>query len=192
MCDKDIWRPDALTISSVTESYPLCVANYDPAIKVLRNVMDTMHAKLMINGQYVNGVVRRVDMYKGSFGIFDVIRLEVDDFDKPQPKVKKVIYNDPATIIFWTDGTKTVVKCQEGDTYSKEKGFVMAYLKKMLGNDNTFNKEINKWVPKEEPSNRVAESYTYDEQSDVFIFRDYLGNTILELPRELTRVMRFN
>ena len=70
---------------------------------------------------------------------------------KPNPKVKKVIYNDPATIIFWTDGTKTVVKCQEGDTYSEEKGFVMAYLKKMLGNDNTFNKEINKWVPKPEP-----------------------------------------
>ena len=31
-------------------------------------------------------------------------------------------------------------------TYDKEKGFVMAYLKKLLGNDNTFNKEIAKWV----------------------------------------------
>ena len=65
-------------------------------------------------------------------------------------KVKRVIFNDPATIIFWDDNTKTVVKCQEGDTFDKEKGFVMAYLKKMLGNDNTFNKEINKWVGGEE------------------------------------------
>lgn len=63
-----------------------------------------------------------------------------------KPKVKRAIFNNPATIIYWTDGTKTVVKCQEGDTYDKEKGFVMAYLKKLLGNDNTFNKEINKWV----------------------------------------------
>lgn len=66
-----------------------------------------------------------------------------------KPKIQKVIFNNPATIILWTDGTKTVVKCQPGDIYDKEKGFVMAYLKKLLGNDNTFNKEINKWVEEE-------------------------------------------
>lgn len=65
------------------------------------------------------------------------------------PKIQKVIFNNPATIILWTDGTKTVVKCQPGDIYDKEKGFAMAYLKKLLGNDNTFNKEINKWVEEE-------------------------------------------
>ena len=62
-------------------------------------------------------------------------------------KIKRVIFNDPVTIIKWKDGTKTVVKCQPGDVYDKEKGFVMAYLKKLLGNDNTFNKEISKYVP---------------------------------------------
>lgn len=67
------------------------------------------------------------------------------------PKIEKVIFNNPATIILWTDGSKTVVKCQPGDIYSKEVGFITAYLKKLLGNDNTFNKEINKWVPKETP-----------------------------------------
>lgn len=25
--------------------------------------------------------------------------------------IKKVIFNDPATIVLWNDGTKTVVKC---------------------------------------------------------------------------------
>lgn len=67
-------------------------------------------------------------------------------WDKPKSNIERVIFNDPATIIYWKDGTKTVVKCQEGDTYSKETGFVMCYLKKLLGNDNTFNKEITKWV----------------------------------------------
>ena len=28
-------------------------------------------------------------------------------------KIKKVIFNDPATIIFWNDGTKTVVKAND-------------------------------------------------------------------------------
>lgn len=67
-------------------------------------------------------------------------------FTKCNIKVEKVVFNNPATIVFWEDGTKTVVKCQDGDTYSKETGFVMCYLKKLLGNDNTFNKEITKWV----------------------------------------------
>lgn len=75
-----------------------------------------------------------------------------------QPKIQKVIFNNPATIILWTDGTKTVVKCQPGDVYDKEKGFAMAYLKKLLGNDNTFNKEINKWVD-ETPWEIVCKTY---------------------------------
>lgn len=34
--------------------------------------------------------------------------------DKPSKlKVERVIFNAPATIVFWNDGTKTVVKCQE-------------------------------------------------------------------------------
>lgn len=64
----------------------------------------------------------------------------------PYRDIKRVIFNPPATIILWGDNTKSVVKCQPGDTFDAEKGFVLAYLKKLLGNDNTFNKEINKWV----------------------------------------------
>ena len=49
--------------------------------------------------------------------------------------IKKVIFNGPATIILWDDGTKTVVKCKEGDPYSKEAGFALCLLKKWSGND---------------------------------------------------------
>lgn len=63
-----------------------------------------------------------------------------------RPIIKRVKFSPPATVIFWADDTKTVVKCQEGDTYNPETGFALAYLKKLLGNDNTFNKEIAKWV----------------------------------------------
>ena len=66
-----------------------------------------------------------------------------------KPKIKRVIFNDPATIILWNDGTKSVVKCQNGEPFDAEKGFALAYLKKLLGNDNTFNKEINRWVQKD-------------------------------------------
>ncbi len=68
----------------------------------------------------------------------------------PNPKIKRVIFNDPATIVFWNDGTKTVVKCMEGDTYSPEVGLAMCISKKMLGDKFhwTFNHYIHKPTPK--------------------------------------------
>lgn len=50
-------------------------------------------------------------------------------------EIKKVIFNDPATIVFWGDGTKTVVKCCDFDSYDPYFGVAMAICKKLLGND---------------------------------------------------------
>ena len=61
----------------------------------------------------------------------------------------KVIFHDPATIVYWPDGVKTVVKCQPGDTFSKETGLMAAMLKRYLGNDNTYNKVINELLKDE-------------------------------------------
>ena len=47
---------------------------------------------------------------------------------------KKVIYAPPATIVLWEDGTKTVVKCDERDTYDAKYGLALCYMKKALGN----------------------------------------------------------
>ena len=62
------------------------------------------------------------------------------------PNIKNVIFNDPATIVFWSDGSKTVVKVQDGDEYDEEKGLAMAISKKALGNKgnycNVFKKDI--------------------------------------------------
>lgn len=58
----------------------------------------------------------------------------------------KVIFHDPATIVFWDDGTKTVVKCQEGDTYNKELGFALCFAKKAMGNQSNFNNTFNKFL----------------------------------------------
>jgi hypothetical protein len=62
-------------------------------------------------------------------------------------EIKNVIFNDPATIVFWTDGTKTVVKCQDGDEFDPEKGLAMAISKKSLGNKGNYCNELKKWLP---------------------------------------------
>lgn len=66
--------------------------------------------------------------------------------------IQKVVFNRPATIIFWSDGTKTVVKCAPHDVYDSEKGLAIGITKKMFGNDNRFHKAFKKWVPKEKKS----------------------------------------
>lgn len=68
--------------------------------------------------------------------------------------IRKVIFNDPATIVLWSDGTKTVVKCGPEDTFDIEKGLAMAIVKKMAGNDNRFHKVFKQYTKKKkkEPS----------------------------------------
>ena len=62
------------------------------------------------------------------------------------PDIEKVIFNDPATIVFWNDGTKTVVKTQNNETYNKEMGLAMAISKKMLGNTSKYYDTFKKWI----------------------------------------------
>lgn len=64
------------------------------------------------------------------------------------PTITNVIYNPPATVVFWSDGSKTVVKCGENDTFDPEKGLVMAISKKMLGNQGNYYNEFKKWTAK--------------------------------------------
>lgn len=68
--------------------------------------------------------------------------------------IKDVIFNDPAVIILWNDGTKTVVKCSENDIFDPEKGLAMAISKKALGNQgnyyNTFKKYLLVYEEEEE------------------------------------------
>jgi hypothetical protein len=62
--------------------------------------------------------------------------------------IKDVIFNDPATIVFWADGTKTVVKCQNDDVFDPEVGLAMAIAKKALGNKGNYCNTIKKWIDK--------------------------------------------
>ena len=60
--------------------------------------------------------------------------------------VKKVILNDPYTIIVWNDGTKTVTKCHKLDTYDPEKGILACMAKKLYENKNLFKEVIQEYV----------------------------------------------
>lgn len=62
--------------------------------------------------------------------------------------IKDVIFAPPATIVYWSDGSKTVVKCSEKDVFDPEKGLAMAIAKRCGGNKGNYYKEIQNWVEK--------------------------------------------
>ena len=57
---------------------------------------------------------------------------------------ERIIFNDPATIVIWADGTRTVVKACKEDKFDKGVGLKTALLQRVLGKN--IDKEINKIV----------------------------------------------
>ena len=75
--------------------------------------------------------------------------------------ISKVISNEPATIVFWKDGTKTVVKCQEGDTYDLEKGILYAIIRKVYGEGRNYTNILN-------IIDESCETYCYAKANEAF------------------------
>ena len=83
-----------------------------------------------------------LDSYKSPAPVEEVKVTVYDAMD-----IRNVYFNKPMTIVIWKDGTKTMVKCQDGDLYSKETGLAIAIAKKALGNKGNFNEVFKKWIP---------------------------------------------
>ena len=113
--------------------------------KVFRNLFDvTEYCKH--DAYSTEAVWKEVKKMGPNDGWNGEFKLDVDwkafTLTPPIPKIKKVIFHNPATIVFWDDGTKTVVKAQEGDGWNSEKGLAMAIVKKTIGLKEFYNQYI--------------------------------------------------
>lgn len=66
------------------------------------------------------------------------------------PEIAKVMFNNPATIVFWADGTKTVVKCMEGQEFNEYYGVACAIMKRFFGNNSKASAFVEKFKEEEE------------------------------------------
>lgn len=80
--------------------------------------------------------------------------------------VSKIIFNPPATIVFWEDGTKTVVKCAAEDEFSEYYGFLAALGKKVYENNSQIKKLIDEKAERHE--NKKGEKDIPDVSVDSF------------------------
>lgn len=99
------------------------------------------------------GIPRRSGRYPLGTDSDDVIKLM--NTSNKQNLIKDVIFNNPATIVYWVDGTKTVVKAHN-EKFDPEKGLAMAICKRFLGSNKSgsnFNNIFKKWLPEQKESN---------------------------------------
>ncbi len=88
------------------------------------------------------------------------------DFARFLNEVKDIKFSGRATIVFWKDGTKTVVKCQEGEHYDPKDGIEYALFKKIAGGTSNqaskmakkYDEWLEKWIPEDLKSGTVEQS----------------------------------
>ena len=88
-------------------------------------------------------------------------------YEVPNLEIVDVIFNDPATIVFWSDNTKTVVKTQDGEPYDPEKGMAMAFCKKLMGNNKRDYYHIFMHYLKKYNKQQAQAENIFDNQNEV-------------------------
>ena len=80
------------------------------------------------------------------------------------PDIERVIFSGKATVVFWADGTKTVVKAY-AEEIDHEKGLAMAITKKAMGNRGNYYNKIKKIV--DVAKREQAEKFYNDCEKDL-------------------------
>lgn len=126
--------------------------NGDSTIDLPREVfMALSHLFMHINHRYVDTDI--ASWYPIHQYCVNDVNCINEIYSRRKHEITKVIFNEPATIVFWGDGTKTVVKCSKDDEFDPEKGLAMAIAKKFFGNENGYSKNIKKWTDTYEKAN---------------------------------------
>ena len=105
--------------------------------------------------------------------------------------IKRVIFNPPATIVFWSDGKKTVVKCSKNESFDPEKGLAMAIVKHTQGNSEDYYKDISKWCGGAS-AQKAKEKSKNDILDDALELIASAKNTIKDLDKVRSNGLAFN
>lgn len=81
---------------------------------------------------FINGVA--IQFKQKPYDQSSAYKVMLSSLYENQFEIEKVTINNPAMIVFWKDGTKTVVTAKD-EAFDPEKGLAMAFAKKALGNN---------------------------------------------------------
>lgn len=144
------------SISSTTnlDHRPLSYSYYTNAIDTYSTPLDVWKAYNPLDGTIANySPNKEGDKKDMTDKKEESLKAKWEKWNKSKFTPERIVYNPPATIVFWKDKTKTVVKCSEGEEYNEYFGFLAALGKKIFDTNSEVNRIVNKYkpVPKEEP-----------------------------------------
>lgn len=117
---------------------------YDP-YNVINEFIDRCKAERKDKTNMLSNTVNTYTFDPTSFSSifnFDILS------DFPQKKVinitpKRIVKNGPALVVFWEDGTKTVVKRKKGEQDNVYHAFTAALAKKLYGSNSAINRIVD-------------------------------------------------
>lgn len=119
-----------------------------------------------------------IDMNINDLGIGDFAFTPIT-FREKSKLPEKYIINKGATILFWEDGTKTVVKRTKDDEYNKIMGFLWAYFQKTSG------------LSKTKANNYLKELVDADELKAIeFIKSENFNATMSNITESMSKVFK--
>lgn len=124
---------------------------------------DLSHERIVEEGRRLMNEINREKFNKCYYGLWP---------GKYYIAPKELIFQDEkTTIINWTDGTKTIVKCSDDDTFSPEAGIALCYMKKfMTDNDpERFHRILKSLVSKSKFKNSKPKQ---EDESSLFSLFD--------------------
>ena len=156
-----------------------CSIGYKTDTAVHKTDVDIYHATLGPKHYLVQWDEVR-SLTEAAVAILSDVKMRLNLNYMPDLTIKDVIFNPPATIILWMDGTKTVVKDQGEVFYDPEKGMAMATAKKAFGNKGNYYNQFAKYLAiyEKKQENESAKSYVNTALNDLIDkFRNSLTRT---------------
>lgn len=87
-------------------------------------------AEITLTGQLIGTIPEIRETFARELCCSDSFKFAVRT--NKMPEIDRVIFNDPATVVIWKDGKKTIVKTQKSEKYDPEKGLAMAVMRRIL------------------------------------------------------------
>lgn len=160
-CGDEIVKVELLGISD--GPYSRVINTYGNKGELAKEIEDHMNNGMLdnmnVNSLYVpRGKYKPLVDYTSGYPRGIVVPLsEVSKFCHLEEFIDDVIFNDPATIVKWKDGTKTVVKVQDGETFDPMVGLAMCIAKKAMGNQGNYFEVFKKWCEPWYEEQRIQE-----------------------------------
>ena len=150
-----VFEPNSVDFGIIDKVVEYCyndIVATEEAFNRLTDVFSTINEsnRIKYNKMYVKKEDKKMDIKLYECGTFvgGIVT-------KPQDLIKNVIFSGPCTIVQWTDGDKTIVRC-ENENFDKEKGLAMAIVKKLFGTNESksnYNDIFKKWLPEKKDYN---------------------------------------